>query len=285
MPLLPPSLSYSFEQPPRGWLSLLARKAALMTPSRKADFKLLALAAKEGDEATVRRLLPRVGAVGWGAARNSPLAWAAGGGHAGCVEALLPASDPSRGNPDGESYPLLLAAFSGSPRCVELLLPHGDPKRADSLGRDALMAAVASSGQSAECVRLLLPHSDPGAKDRDGLTALARAAKSGEADCVAALLPHSDPGAVDHSGGTPLMHAARAMSVECVRLLLPVSDPHFKDPNGWSAHEIAKNCFSAQNSAILSLIEGWERAMKERQSLQGAANEAAPLSASRSARL
>ena len=84
------------------------------------------------------------------------------------VRLLLPASDPTASDRDGETA-LMLAAF-GHPECVELLLPAGDALARDADGWTALMWA-ASSG-SERCVELLLPHSDAATVTDSGLTAL-----------------------------------------------------------------------------------------------------------------
>lgn len=89
-------------------------------------------------------------------------------GEEALVELLVPWSDATASNRDGETA-LMLAAF-GHPKCVELLLPLGNPLACDADEWTALMWA-ASSG-SERCVELLLPHSDVKATTTSGLNAL-----------------------------------------------------------------------------------------------------------------
>jgi ankyrin repeat protein len=112
---------------------------------------------------------------------SSALSFAAERGHAQCVRALIPVSDPVA----KKSRALVVAAAGGHAECVRILIPVSEPKAGDS---DALQWA-ANEGH-VECVRLLIPVSEPKAGDS---LALRFAAQEGHAECVRMLLPVSDP--------------------------------------------------------------------------------------------
>jgi ankyrin repeat protein len=171
------------------------------------------------------------------------LMWAAKGGHAGCVEKLLPFGDPALSNHGANA--LMLAAAAGSAECVRLLIPVSDATRLDDQGYSAL-ARAAKKGD-AECVRLLLPVSAPQAAEElasyGASTALMLAAQSGSAECVKALLPVSrvDRRQSDHEkGDTALMMAAEGGHLGCVAALLGHgADAEARDRDGHRARERA----------------------------------------------
>lgn len=110
--------------------------------------------------------------------RSRALRMAASAGHAECVVALLPLSDPS----DGAA--LCWAASAGHLECVKVLLPVSNPS---AHGSQALL--VAAQNGHAECVKLLIPVSVP---KKDQSHPLRTASRNGHVECVRHLLPVSD---------------------------------------------------------------------------------------------
>jgi len=152
----------------------------------------------------------------------TPLMMAARGGHAPCVAALLPFSNPNLFTLTGESA-FFMSLWGGWLDCVKILAPISSWAYED--GVDALMWA-AYFGQE-ECLKFVLPSSNPKAASNDGMTALHHAACSGAENALALLLPLSDPNArtgEEHEGKTPLMMAAFHANSECVKLLAPKTD-------------------------------------------------------------
>ncbi len=95
---------------------------------------------------------------------------------------------------------LMCAASYGNAGCVEMLLPKSDPLAKDNRDRTALM--FAAEGGHAACVELLLPVSDPLARDCEGNTALMLAGANGHAKCLEFLLPVSDLDTANQYGET-----------------------------------------------------------------------------------
>ncbi|KAK4147138.1 ankyrin repeat-containing domain protein [Dichotomopilus funicola] len=130
--------------------------------------------APRGSDAAVRLLLSCQGSNR--APRQTPLLWAAAGGHLAVVRQLLD-TGAEAGSADDRGRTLLsLAAGNGHEEVVELLLEQGAPaESADDQGRTPLSWAAANGHKAV--VRLLL---DKGAKadsmDEEGWTPLLRAA-------------------------------------------------------------------------------------------------------------
>jgi len=81
------------------------------------------------------------------------------------------------------------------------------------------------------------------AHDKCGWTALAIAAREGNADIVQILLADArvDPNTPDHVDDTPLIHAAHAGRFDAAQALLadPRTNPALQDKHGWMALAIA----------------------------------------------
>jgi ankyrin repeat protein len=202
-------------------------------------------------------------------------------GHAECVRALLPFSDPDAAcdkhwvSHDGISYldtpnldwgskvsarwvsetsALGFAALNGHLDCVKLLLPRSRD-RCGSDGRTALMFAAA--GGQAECVRFLMASadaSDAKTTTSNGYSALMDAALYGRVDCVELLLPVSDATARTAAGVTALMWAATAGNTDCVELLLPSSDALHVDMEGATALHWTADAIEEGEAAHLAIL-------------------------------
>jgi hypothetical protein len=168
----------------------------------------------------------------------TPLGLAVEKGHLGCVEALLPHTDPNASANEFDDTALAMAAQIGSPSIVRALLPVSNARQGDYKGQTALIWAVRAGHP--ECVRLLLPACDPNVSDNDERkTALMWAVQENQLACVEALLPSVDANVRDPSGWTALMHAAHAGRIDCLKALLPASDPLARSRRGRSALMLA----------------------------------------------
>ena len=170
---------------------------------KHSEMPLLA-AAKRGDadamcaclESSGSEMLDRCDDVGL-----SPLAWAASGGHAACVEALVAAGARLGAAEHTDAVaPLFLALSKGHEACAARLLDAGamvaevEPIRGQTAQHAATVAAVAAAAaekdaavpQTALLERCLdaAPPDAPLDADRDGFTALHIASGKG---CVAAV--------------------------------------------------------------------------------------------------
>lgn len=107
-------------------------------------------------------------------ANSEALESAAHRGRLGCVEMLIPVSDPLR----SFSQALAMAAEGGQVECAKALLPHSNPRAAEC---KALKRAA--EGGKLATVELLAPLSS----DAQRMEALESAAREGMHDCVAHL--------------------------------------------------------------------------------------------------
>ena len=144
---------------------------------------------------------------------NTPLAWAAWGGHEEAVEMFLGRGDIDPDKPDNYGQtPLWCASWNGCEGVVKILLRRDDvnPGKADWLGRTALWC-VAQSGHKG-MVDILLGRDDisPNKADRLGRTPLWWAAWNGDEGVVEVLLGrgNANPDQADCFGQTPLSCAA-----------------------------------------------------------------------------
>jgi len=145
-------------------------------------------AAQEGDLARLGSLLARDPGAAHSDGRGgtsgyTPLHYAARGGHAACVRALLAAgADPSAATAAGGATPLHRAAYMGHAGVVRALLEAG---------------------------------AGPDARDADGETPLHKAARGGHAGACRALLPAArrSLGLRERRGRTPLEVAREGSGV------------------------------------------------------------------------
>jgi len=116
--------------------------------SNQNNNDLLLFAARDGNVAEVRRLLPISDPKAYS---SEALRLAAQYGRTECVKLLIPVSNPKIQG----SYALKIAADYGHTQCVELLIPVSDPKADKS---QALQWAVAK--RHTQCAELLYPVSE-----------------------------------------------------------------------------------------------------------------------------
>lgn len=194
------------------------------------------MAAERGRLDVLRLMITAVGPVNFRNNRGeTPLMYAAHGGHLASVIALVQGPEPfcDAGMVDEEGKTLLMhACASGHLDLVNVLLqnregkhedlhfPKMDVNRPDHHGTTALMVAV-GEGHWQLLPSLVLAGANKAAKDADGFTALHIAALEDEPLCAASLLDlNLDPNVQDGRGWTPLMHAAWRGSDDVVRLLV-----------------------------------------------------------------
>jgi ankyrin repeat protein len=137
---------------------------------------------------------------------------------------------------------------NSSLRVVELILPLSDPTDCNSDGQNALMIAVAS--WNVEAVKLLLPLSDAKQIDNYGHTALTIAMTPSmffmiSKAMVELLLPVSDVNHVVASTGfTSLMYAAEKRDHEILSILMPVSNTKALDYKKQTALKLLLRSFT-----------------------------------------
>ncbi len=189
--------------------------------AQRASDQDLIEAAKNGDTATVQRLLTEGADPN---ARNNyglaALILAAAHGHTATVEALLAkGADPNAGA-GTVGTALMWAALYGHPAIVQALLAQGaDPNAKLSNGGTALMVA-ARYGQTAIVQALLAQGADPNAKLSNGWTALMGAASNGDPAIVQALIAKgADLYAENKAGETALGLAEKTGRQGVVQLL------------------------------------------------------------------
>jgi len=217
----------------------------------------LVRAAKDGDVATVRKLITSGADVNAPSGDGStPLLWAAHRSDIETARALIAAGAKVDAANNYGITPLLDASGAGDAEMMELLLKAGaDPNRRHPEGHTALMAAARSG--SAPAVRLLLDRGvDVNATDSfQKQTALMWATAEGHLEVVDVLLKAgADPNLQAHitslterknadhptGGFTALMWAARNGNEELVkRLAEGGADLNLKNGDGASAAMIA----------------------------------------------
>ena len=140
---------------------------------------------------------------------NTPLLWAAWGGHEGVVNILLGLGgiSPDKSDKYGQT-PLQCAAERGHEGVVEILLGRDDinPDKSDVLGRTPLHCATENGHE--RVVEMILGREGvtPDGPDKYGQTPLCLAARSGHAGVAMILLGQDDinPNKPDVLGRTPL---------------------------------------------------------------------------------
>lgn len=147
---------------------------------------------------------------------------AAAFGRLGELRALLGAGADARVSDRMGMTPLMLAAAKGWIGCVNALLPHSDPAASDLDGRRAL--AYACMGGHAHCAAALAPSSDAKAACLHGSTALMEASRTGSLECVRTLLSLA-PLRADPAGARSALDLALELGhASCASLLLPLAD-------------------------------------------------------------
>ena len=118
---------------------------------------------------------------------SAPLHVASTLGHSSCVSVLVRAKAKVNLTNKSGNTPLIKAAMFGNLECVQLLLPKSHIDITDMCGRSALHWAVIS-GFTKVAVTLLNGGANINLPDRDGVRAIAMAAKGGHVSCVDLLL-------------------------------------------------------------------------------------------------
>ena len=156
---------------------------------------------------------------------NTPLAWAAWGGHERVVKILLARDGVNADKSDkcGQTA-LLCAAERGNERVVEILLSRDDisPDKSDVLGRTPLHWAAEKGFEGVVNILLGCDSVSPDKPDISGRTPLSHAAGSGHEGVVKILLGRDDvdPDEPDALGQTPLHLAAERGCEGVVKMLL-----------------------------------------------------------------
>jgi len=223
----------------------------------------LVWAAKGGHDGVVKLLLGRE-EVSPDMSDNdgrTPLAWAAKNGHDGFVKLLLGQQDVGPDRPDNYGQtPLLWAAASGHDGVVKLLLGREDvsPDRPDNNGQAPLSWAAENANEGA--VKLLLEREGvaPDRPDNNGQTPLHQAAAIGHDGVVKLLLGRGEvnPDRPDNHGRTPLFHAAQNGNDGIVKLLLGrVARPD--RPNNYGETPLGQAAACRRDGVVKLLLE-WE---------------------------
>jgi len=137
---------------------------------------------------------------------SSILKWAAAEGYTGCVDFLIPITDPK----DDQSVALKYAVMGENTEVVKLLVDVCDVKTTDNFP----LKYAAEHGFT-DIVKVLQPHADATAEDS---YALRMAARNGYTEIVEFLLPVSNPRALNNYA---LTWATKNKHTEIVELLIP----------------------------------------------------------------
>jgi ankyrin repeat protein len=172
----------------------------------------------------------------------TPIALAAGAGHAAIVERLLAAgADPNSTSEEGQTT-LMTAALSGDVATIKALVARGahvntkEPFR----GQTALMWA-ASNGNAEATAELIESGAEVGARSKSGWTSLLFAVRGDRARAATVLLDHGanvDDTAPD---GTSALNMAVVNAYFGLASLLVDrgADPNAPDPRGSALHTLA----------------------------------------------
>ncbi len=150
----------------------------------------LADAARRGDEAALRELLPRTGNVDAPGTLGTPaLHWLVQRGDVAGAQALLEAGADPNGASRYGVRPLYLAASHGNEELIRLLAAAGaDPNARGAIGETMLMAAVEGGNPGAVAALLELGADVDGRDPHYEQTALMLAARAGLADVTRVLI-------------------------------------------------------------------------------------------------
>lgn len=234
-------------------------------------------AAAAGDEAAVAALIPRAPMFD-GLRRNSlnnpnglalsgpleeiALIAAVRGGRFGCMELLLPHSNPHDADSQGWAALEVVAAFA--PQCLpRLILLSDELNRMTPSGTALTIATLRGVAQSvsllAPLVNTAVEHPFSASSRYQGQTPLRIAAMNGDLDCLRVLLPLSDPLATDRWGNTALICAAHAdddLGLRCLEALFPVSNPFARNDDDRTAFLRARNSRNAKCLDFLAASGG-----------------------------
>ena len=223
--------------------------------SSSADDRILTLkvAAREGDLATVERLLSAGVPAGGGDINGStPVHAAASGGRLEVLKHLL----ASGGRPDTSDKqgrrPLYEAAAAGSAECCRLLVEKGAALDATTAGGWSALDAALYWGSDEAALFLLEAGAKPTLVDADD-TPLLVASRQGFPRTVQWLLQNgADPRQGDLMGRTPLHHAASFGGPEVVELLLEAgAEQNRLDREGYNPFELAAKHSSLESLKLL----------------------------------
>ncbi len=195
----------------------LPAKKRLM-PGSQTDAQLLA-GAKSGEIETVKAALamgadPNVGEVKW---HETPLHWAAMGGHTEIVKLLLASGAKVRAKEAGGRTPL---HWSSKVEITQLLLAAGaDVNARDNVGYTPLIEA-ATGGRADIAKALLKAGAEVDAYGKDKRTALGWAAMYGQPEVARVLLDaNASVDIPDEAGKTPWMWASVNHHNDILRLM------------------------------------------------------------------
>ena len=156
---------------------------------------------------------------------NTPLLWAAWGGHEGVVELLLGLDgvNPDKQDKSGRT-PLSLAAGNGHGGVVKILLGRDEvsPDKPDNDGQTPLWVAACNGHEGVVSALLGRDGVNPDRPDKYGQTPLFGAAKNGQERVVEILLERDEvnPNKSDALGQTPVRLATEGGFEGVVRVLL-----------------------------------------------------------------
>lgn len=198
-------------------------------------------------------------------ANSDALGEAAHRGRLGCVEMLIPVSNPS----GSFSRALAMAAEGGSIECAKALIPHSNPSEA---GCNALKRA-AESGKLA-AVELLAPLSS----DDQRMEALKSAARDGMIDCMRHILRwHMEKNRPQDLLGVAICQGLRQAAIHgqeaCVAALLQIVQPVEGQPGLRSIAREALHRGRAATANMVSAFADMAEALAERAQLEKAAPE------------
>jgi ankyrin repeat protein len=227
--------------------------AAHQLRTSSEDEIALAEAAAQGDLAGVRELLEAGTDPDRPIAHASPLAHAAGAGHAQVVELLLERGADIEGG-EGLS-PLACAAWNGQDEIVRLLSERGADIEGDAGGPGSALFQASAEGHLST-VRLLLElGAAVNAKTEKRATPLLSASTGGHLDVVVQLISAgADLDCTDRSGDTALHHAAHDGSAAIVQALVGAgADRAVVDKYGDTAYDVGKREGNLE-AAVLDLL-------------------------------
>lgn len=164
--------------------------------------------------------------------------------HRACAERLLPLSDPSHTDHQGETA-LMIATPFAIPATLRAIAELSDSNARRLDGLTALMIAVAVTvGQRSWPVKLLLDYSDPNARNHQGETALHLAARHDNFVAAVTLLERCDANLTNQDGNTALMIALKQPYAQVAAALLAKSNIMLANREGETALSLARRARS-----------------------------------------